>query len=95
MSSATRYLLALLIAAAIYTGAAAAAAGRLESASASCLRARIGGRLECLTAGLACRSRYEYLYLLYGYTCNRDADGRHRLRDRLYIGPPVPAPDSG
>lgn len=57
--------------------------------------ARIGGKLQCLAPGLKCKTRYEPVYNLYGYTCTRDADGRHRLRDRLYIGVPVPEPGGG
>ena len=54
--------------------------------------ARIGGQLQCLAPGLQCKRRYEPVYNLYGLTCVRGADGRFRLRDRLYIGPAVPEP---
>ncbi len=76
-------------AAALLASGASGAAPRHEVA---CMPARIGGRLQCLAPGLQCKSRYEHVYNLYGLTCVRDADGRLRLRDRLYIGPPVPEP---
>jgi hypothetical protein len=93
VSRATRSSLALGIATAFLASGAAAAVDRHDRAPSSCLHARIGGNLQCLTTGLACRIRYEHLYVLYGFTCKLGVDGRHRLRERLYIGPPVPAPD--
>jgi hypothetical protein len=55
-----------------------------------CMKARIGKRIECLAAGKRCRPRYEKIYELYGFTCKRSSDGRYRLHERIYIGPPAP-----
>jgi hypothetical protein len=61
-----------------------------RAAAPDCMRARIGKRIECLAAGKLCRPHYEKIYELYGFTCKRATDGRYRLRERIYIGPPVP-----
>ena len=82
----------LAAAAATLAGGAGAGLGQ-DRAPAACLRARIGGQVQCLTAHLACRPRFEHLYLLYGYTCRLDAASHYRLRERLYIGPPLPSAD--
>lgn len=93
VSRATSYGLTLAAAAAIAAGGAGAAAARPDRGSEGCLRARIGGQLECLGAGVACRPRYERLYVLYGLTCKPGADAVYRLRARLFIGTPTPASD--
>ena len=85
-------LIAGLIAATAALGAGASAGSAHDRA---CMPARIGGRVQCLAPGLQCRRRYEPVYNLYGLTCVRGEDGRFRLRDRLYIGPPVPEPGGG
>ena len=55
-----------------------------------CTRARIGGHIVCLAPGKQCKRRYEHLYVLYGFTCKRDPDGRYRLHERIFIGTPAP-----
>ena len=79
----------LAVAAAVLATGAAADSFH-QSARSSCIPARIGGRIQCLAVGQRCRPRYEHRYNLYGYTCKRDLSGRYRLRERSFIGPPLP-----
>lgn len=65
-------------------------AGRQAVAGSDCLRAKIGGRIVCLSKGQRCKRRYEHLYVLYGLTCRRGADGRYRLRERNFVARPNP-----
>jgi hypothetical protein len=63
---------------------------RTSSRSVSgCARARVGGRLVCLRAGVFCRPRFELVYRSYGLTC-RPAAGGYRLRERNFIAPANP-----
>jgi hypothetical protein len=65
-------------------------AGRQAAAESECLRAKIGGRIVCLHKRQRCERRYERLYVLYGFTCVRGADGRYRLRERNFVARPNP-----
>jgi hypothetical protein len=58
--------------------------------TASCVRARIHGRIECLSVGMPCQPRYEHDYQVWGFACKRDAHGRYRLRYYIYSGQPRP-----
>jgi type IV secretory pathway TrbL component len=55
-----------------------------------CIRARIGGRIECLAVGRRCRPKYNTIYASYGFVCKRAKDGTYRLRERIFEGPPNP-----
>jgi hypothetical protein len=65
-----------------------------DSALTRCTRARIGPRIECLAVGTRCNPRYNHAYGSYGFVCRRTADGSYRLHQRIFQGPPVPAPNA-
>ena len=59
---------------------------------ASCIRARIANRIDCLGIGKPCKPRYEHTYELYGVTCKQSPDGQYQLREYIYQGTPNPQP---
>ena len=69
---------------------AGASVGATAGATDPCTRARIGTQIQCLRVGARCRPRLEHVYLLYDFTCKQDRRGRHRLHERIYIGPAHP-----
>jgi hypothetical protein len=94
---------AALVAAVLLTGqGVTGSADHRDPAQAACKRARIGGRMQCLATGRRCQPRYEHLYELYAFTCrraqargtpcHRRRGGGYRLRERIFIGTPTPAP---
>jgi hypothetical protein len=56
-----------------------------------CIRANVAGRIVCLAAGLPCQPRGERSYRFYGYTCRNARGRRYVLRQRTYIGSPLPS----
>lgn len=57
-----------------------------------CVRANVGGRIDCLAPGRPCLTPYERVYRFYGLTCGvARQDGAYRLEQRTYIGPPRPS----
>jgi hypothetical protein len=95
---AVRLLIGALLAAALggcswWSGAGPSGHGRTP-AHVRCTRARIGPRIECLRAGVRCDPRYNNAYGQYGFVCRQTTSGSHHLRQRIFQGTPLPAPNS-